>query len=92
VTRYSSRTPASLEPSRLSRRIDALRAAGAPLIDLTLSNPTRAGLLYPRAEILAALDDARTLTYEPTPRGLDETRAAIAEWHAGRAPRPIPSA
>jgi aspartate/methionine/tyrosine aminotransferase len=84
VTRFSSRTPESLEPSRLSQRIDALRASGAPLLDLTLSNPTRAGLFYPRAEILAALDDPRALTYEPTPRGLAETREAIATWHAGQ--------
>ncbi len=81
---FSTRTPSSLEPSHLSRRIDALRASGAPLIDLTLSNPTHAGLPYPRAEILAALEDERTLTYEPTPRGLAETREAIAEWHAAQ--------
>jgi aspartate/methionine/tyrosine aminotransferase len=78
VLRFSTRTPASLEPSRLSSRIDALRAAGAPLIDLTLSNPTRAGLAYPGGQILDALQDPRSLTYEPTAAGLLEARQAIA--------------
>jgi aspartate/methionine/tyrosine aminotransferase len=51
-------------------------------LDLTLSNPTRAGIVYPGDEILAALADARSLTYEPTPRGLLEAREAIAAHHA----------
>jgi aspartate/methionine/tyrosine aminotransferase len=78
VLRFSTRTPANLEPTRLSSRIAALRAAGAPLIDLTLSNPTRAGLAYPGARILDALQDPRSLTYEPTAAGLLEARQAIA--------------
>ncbi len=53
-------------------------------MDLTLSNPTRAGLIYPHEEILAALGDPRSLTYEPTPRGLREAREAIAAHHALR--------
>lgn len=78
MTHFSHRTPPSLDPTPLSTRIDALRASGAPLIDLTLSNPTRAGLTYPGAEILDALQDPRCLTYEPTARGLLEARQAVA--------------
>ncbi len=81
---FSSRTPTSLQPNRLSRRVEELRASGAPLIDLTLSNPTRAGLVYPTREILAALDDPRSLSYEPSPKGLREAREAVAAWHAGQ--------
>jgi len=84
VNPFSNRTPASLQPNRLSRRVADLRAAGAPLIDLTLSNPTRAGLAYPSAEIISALDDPRSLSYEPSAQGLLETREAIAAWHAGQ--------
>ncbi|HEY3440967.1 MAG TPA: pyridoxal phosphate-dependent aminotransferase [Paludibaculum sp.] len=81
---FSRRTPASLEPNRLSNTLDALRAAGAPLIDLTVSNPTRVNLPYPREEILAALHDPAALGYEPTAQGLPAAREAIAEWHAAQ--------
>ncbi len=80
--RFSSRTPASYEPNRLTVVAERLRAAGARVLDLTLSNPTRAGLPYPEAEILAALGDARSLRYEPTAKGLLEAREAVAAWHA----------
>ncbi len=79
---FSRRLPPSLEPNGISRALDAARAAGRPLIDLTESNPTAIGLHYPEAEILAALGDARALRYQPTPRGLDEARAAAAAWYA----------
>jgi aspartate/methionine/tyrosine aminotransferase len=82
VIRFSSRTPASLAPNQLSVAVERLRAGGARLIDLTLSNPTRAGLEYPEAEILAALADSRTVRYEPSPRGLPAAREAVAAWHA----------
>ncbi|MGC4048606.1 MAG: pyridoxal phosphate-dependent aminotransferase [Paludibaculum sp.] len=81
---FSGRTPASLTPNRLTRALADLKAAGAPILDLTVSNPTREGIDYPRDEILAALEDARSLTYEPTARGLLEAREAISEWHAGQ--------
>lgn len=81
---FSGRTPASLSPNRLTRALAELKAAGAPILDLTVSNPTREGIAYPREEILAALQDARSLTYEPTARGLLAAREAIAEWHAGQ--------
>ena len=82
MNRFSSRTPASLAPNRLSVAVEKLRAGGAPLIDLTLSNPTRAGLEYPVEEILAALADPRAVRYEPSPRGLPAAREAVAAWHA----------
>lgn len=82
MTPFSSRTPSSFEPNRLSLAAARLRAAGAPLIDLTISNPTRAALPYPNAEILDALSDPRSLSYEPSPAGLPEAREAVAAWHA----------
>lgn len=85
MTPFSSRTPRSFQPNRLSARAAELRQAGAPLIDLTLSNPTQAGLAYPERHILEALRDARSLRYEPSPQGHAETRRAIAEWHSRHA-------
>ena len=82
MIRFSTRSPGDFRPNRLNAALAARRAAGGAVLDLTLSNPTRAGLEYPSEEILAALGDARSLTYEPTPRGLAEAREAIAAHHA----------
>ncbi len=49
-----------------------------PLIDLTLTNPTVAGIEYP-ASILDALADHRSLHYEPAALGLSDARAAVAK-------------
>jgi alanine-synthesizing transaminase len=73
----SSRLPSSLEPNALARAIQARRRGGAPVIDLTESNPTRVGLKYPPA-LLAPLADARAMEYDPQPLGLWSARAAIA--------------
>lgn len=48
------------------------------MLDLTVSNPTRAGLAYDQAGILAAFCDERMLEYEPLPFGLQSARAAIS--------------
>ncbi|MEK7470350.1 MAG: pyridoxal phosphate-dependent aminotransferase [Planctomycetota bacterium] len=61
-----------------TRLLEEKRAAGARLIDLTLSNPTKAGIAYPGVEILDALRDERALVYEPDPRGLRDAREAVA--------------
>ena len=46
-------------------------------MDLTESNPTRAGFSYPD-DLLAPLADARALDYDPQPLGLWPARAAAA--------------
>lgn len=79
---FSSRLPASLEENRISRAVARARAEGRSVIDLTESNPTRVGLRYPEAAILAALADPAALTYEPAPRGLEAARRAVAAYYA----------
>jgi alanine-synthesizing transaminase len=74
---FSSRLDWSLEPNKLS----ALLKTKHHVLDLTESNPTRAGFEYPAEEILAALSDARALRYEPDPRGLLSAREAVAEYY-----------
>jgi alanine-synthesizing transaminase len=74
---FSSRIPANLSANRLSDALAQCRASGRPFIDLTLSNPTRAGFHYP-PELLTALADARALRYDPSAFGLPEAREAIA--------------
>jgi aspartate/methionine/tyrosine aminotransferase len=63
--------------------LQALRARGVEIIDLTASNPTRAALPYPD-DLLTPLADARALRYEPHPLGLASARAAVARDHERR--------
>jgi aspartate/methionine/tyrosine aminotransferase len=52
-------------------------------IDLTESNPTRAGFDYP-ADLLAQLATVEGLRYEPSPKGLQATREAISREYRRR--------
>ena len=67
---FSRRFKWDLEPTRFARLIEEKKRAGARVLDLTESNPTRAGIDYPVEEILAALAKTSSMLYEPTPRGL----------------------
>ena len=80
---FSNRVPGDLTPNRLAAALATLRAAGRPIVDLTESNPTRAGFAYPR-DLLAPLSDAGALAYEPCPFGLIDARRAIAADYARR--------
>jgi aspartate/methionine/tyrosine aminotransferase len=75
---FSRRTEHPEAQNALSLALAHARAAGRRVIDLTVSNPTRAGIPYDEAAILAALGDPRALVYEPLPFGLPEAREAVA--------------
>jgi alanine-synthesizing transaminase len=74
---FSNRVPSDRRPNQLHQTLERLRAAGEPLIDLTLSNPTTAGIEYP-VDLLAALASRAGLRYEPSPLGLASARETIA--------------
>jgi alanine-synthesizing transaminase len=80
---FSRRIDSQLGANRLSQAIAALRAEGRPFIDLTESNPTRAGFTYP-SDLLAGLAAPRGLAYEPEPLGMPDARRAIAADYARR--------
>jgi alanine-synthesizing transaminase len=77
VITYSRRLPWGAPENAISR---ALRDRRDPFVDLTESNPTRAGLV-PAAH-LGALADPRALRYEPHPKGLISAREAVAAYYA----------
>jgi len=81
---FSNRLNWSQRPNRISTLLDAKRQAGIRVLDLTESNPTRAGLSYPDAEILASLSDERALHYDPSPAGLLAAREAVAGYYRDR--------
>jgi alanine-synthesizing transaminase len=80
---FSERTHWDLRPNRLAERLAARRAAGARILDLTESNPTRAGLPCPD-DVLATLARAEARRYEPRPFGLPAAREAVAADFARR--------
>ncbi len=80
---FSVRTGWDLTPNRLSSLLEAKRKRGERILDLTETNPTRVGIVYP-PDLLAPLADPGALRYEPSPRGLASARAAVAADHARR--------
>lgn len=79
-------TDLDLTPNRLEQ-MRQVRAAQGDLIDLTSSNPTTQGLLFPPA-ILAAATTAYwpQRCYQPDPRGDVAARAAIVDYYRRRSP------
>jgi aspartate/methionine/tyrosine aminotransferase len=83
---FSSRFHWDFRTNRLTQELEAMRRSRARILDLTESNPTRAGLEYP-PEIVRAFDDPRMLLYEPSPAGAAEAREAVASYYAARGER-----
>lgn len=79
---FSTRVPGDRRPNALSLAAARARARG-PVLDLTLSNPTRAGIDYP-ADLLSGLSHPDALSYRPSALGLADARAAIADDYARR--------
>jgi alanine-synthesizing transaminase len=78
---FSRRTDWRLTPNRLAQAQQELQAAGREVLDLTISNPTRAELHYDAETILQALIDPRVMDYDPQPKGLRSAREAIAGYY-----------
>lgn len=81
---FSSRLGGDFATNTLLDALAAKRAAGVEIIDLTESNPTRAGFTYDETGILNALARPATLLYEPSPRGLPAARQAVADYYRDR--------
>ena len=80
---FSSRVPGELLPNAFTLALRRARAAGKPLLDLTVTNPTVAGISYPPS-ILDPLSNAAGMRYEPRPFGLQSAREAVAADYARR--------
>src|SRR5579863_4174791 len=79
--RFSQRTGWNTEESELARAHRVRLEAGLPIADLTASNPTRCGFVYPDG-LLSALADKRALDYDPQPRGSLAAREAVSAYYA----------
>jgi len=80
---FSNRTAWKLTPNRFTLAHEELLRQGREILDLTVSNPTRAGLSYDETAILDALRNPTSLDYDPQPKGLRSAREAVANYGAG---------
>jgi alanine-synthesizing transaminase len=78
---FSKRTDWKLTPNRFTQAQAELRASGMEMLDLSVSNPTRAGIPYDEETILQSLVQPEALEYDPQPRGLLSARQAIARYY-----------
>ena len=86
---FSARFHWDAPPNRLTELIESKRREGAAILDLTESNPTRAGLRYPE-EIQRAFDDPAVLRYDPHPAGTRAAREIVAAYYSVRGVRVPP--
>jgi alanine-synthesizing transaminase len=75
--RFSLRSAHEGRKNALSIALEERRARGQEVIDLTVSNPTTAGIPYEARAIQAALAMEEALVYEPAPFGLPSAREAV---------------
>ena len=80
---FSSRFHWDTQTNRLTQALEAKRAAGASVLDLTESNPTHAGLHYPD-EIVQCFANPAMMAYEPAPAGTPAARGAVRKYYAER--------
>ncbi|HEX7152347.1 MAG TPA: pyridoxal phosphate-dependent aminotransferase [Thermoanaerobaculia bacterium] len=77
---FSTRGHWNAATNRLTLAREARRAQGLEILDLTESNPTRAGLPYPLEEIAEALARGAHASYDPEPLGIRSAREAVAAY------------
>ena len=70
--------------SPLASTLTKLRQGGVDIIDLTVSNPTTAGLTWPHGALGRGLTHPDVLQYTPDAKGLHSAREAIAEYYGDR--------
>ena len=66
---FSKRTDWKLTPNHFTEVQRELLAAGREILDLTVSNPTRAGLPYDAETILHSLAHPQAMDYDPQAQG-----------------------
>ena len=74
---FSSRLPQRIDANRVTAAVEAARASGATLLDLTETNPTAVGLPGP-ARWPNLFDHSEIGRYRPEPFGLLQARQAVA--------------
>lgn len=77
---FSRRSAWTSSPSPFAAAIAEARASGRELLDLSVSNPTSAGLCHPPS-LYSRVGDPDDARYEPASRGLLRAREAVADYY-----------
>lgn len=85
---FAARTNWPLKKNALTSALEEFQKNGAEILDLTESNPTRAGFHYP-ASLLEKLTHPLNKIYTPSPQGLLEARKTIAGYYSAKG-LPVP--
>ncbi|MBP6986619.1 MAG: pyridoxal phosphate-dependent aminotransferase, partial [Alphaproteobacteria bacterium] len=75
---FAKRTNWELTPNRVAGILEGYKSSGQKILDLTESNPTRCGFVYPHSELLTQLSAPVSMQYVPSPQGLLSARQAVA--------------
>ena len=78
---FSHRTNWHLATNDLTRVLKEVRSSGEQILDLTVSNPTEAGVRHDAETVLGALVNPEATHYDPQPRGLLEARNAVCHYY-----------
>lgn len=78
---FSRRTSWKLTPNRFAEAQQQALSSGREVLDLTVSNPTRAELHYEPEAIVHAFSNPEMLDYDPQPKGLLSARKAVAAYY-----------
>ncbi|HEX4427060.1 MAG TPA: pyridoxal phosphate-dependent aminotransferase [Terriglobales bacterium] len=78
---FSKRSDWSLTTNRFTDVQRDLQRTGREVLDLTVSNPTRAKFTYDANAILAALSNPNVMDYDPQPKGLLSARQAVVGYY-----------
>lgn len=78
---FSHRTNWPLTQNAFTHALEELRASGQEVFDLTISNPTEAGVRPDPQVVLSALANPEAMCYDPQPRGLLEARKAVCQYY-----------
>ena len=88
---FSHRTDWSFASNPLMLRLKELKERNVKILDLTESNPTRAGFSYPGKEILRSLSKPANMLYQPEPFGGLKAREAICKMYKRQGLCVVPS-
>ncbi|MBI5475987.1 MAG: pyridoxal phosphate-dependent aminotransferase [Ignavibacteriales bacterium] len=78
---FSERTNWHRQQNKLTELLGSLRNSGRDILDLTVSNPTECGFVYPEKEILSSFENHLSMAYDPNPRGLLSARQSVSEYY-----------
>ncbi len=84
VSMFSRRTDWKLTANRFTQAVQEVQASGKEILDLTVSNPTRAGIEFDGPVILDSFRNLKSLDYDPQPKGLLSARGAVAAYYRER--------